>query len=141
MLVDATLPDGKKKCFLDLHGFQTPNDPGTGWPCPAVSDAYNVSRGEAVDDDGGKIAKRPYPVLAYFTKFVTCPECSKRWIAKPAATCSTKYGGCGHAFETSEINAAVSGAMPFVVEMDLDNNMVFVRTEPEEAMKLIAEQN
>jgi len=148
LLLDATLPDGKKKSFLDLHGFQTPNDAGTTWPCPSVSDAFNVSRGEAVDEDGKKVPKQPYPVLAFFTKIVKCPECGWSSVAiSSTVKCKHVIGKdpkgndieCGHPFSPREIGAGTTGAMPFIVELDLDNNVVLVRDDPGEAAKLVEE--
>ena len=100
------------------------------------------SRGEAVDDDGNKIPKRNYPALVYFTKMVSCPECGKTWVHHPTLTCNTKQGGCGYSFTEEDLRQlAESGAMPFVIEMDLDNNVVLVRMDPDEAQRIIKERN
>ena len=54
-LLDATLPDGQPKTFLDLHGFQTPVRQNGTWPCTEVADAWLVYNGEAEDSSGNKI--------------------------------------------------------------------------------------
>ena len=145
-LLNATLPDGQPKTFIDLHGFQTPVKQDGTWPCTEVADAFLVYNGEAVDEDGKKIPKRADPVLAYFTKLVRCPDCQRTVLAKTGATCKEqkvviggkeKTIGCGHAFTKKELEASFTGAMPFVIEMDVDNNVMLVRADPSEAELLV----
>ena len=145
-LLNATLPDGKPKTFVDLHGFQTPAKQDGTWPCTEVADAWLVYNGEAVDEDGKKIAKRADPVLAYFTKLVRCPDCQRTILSKTGATCKKrkivvggkeKTIGCGHVFTKKELEASFTGAMPFVIEMDVDNNVMLVRADPSEAELLV----
>jgi prepilin-type N-terminal cleavage/methylation domain-containing protein len=145
MLLSATLPDGNPKSFLDLHGFQTPVKQNGTWPCTEVADAWLVYNGEAVDSDGKRIPRRDDPVLAYFTKLVRCPECERVLLAQPGAVCRKEKimvggrqeeVGCGHIFSKAELDAAFSGAMPYVIEFDVDNNIILVRNDPSEAAKL-----
>lgn len=145
-LLNVEVSDGTTKDFLDLHGFQTPVKQDGTWPCAEVADAFLVYNGEAVDEDGKKIPKRADPVLAYFTKIVSCPDCGQLVISQTGATCKNmvrKGSGedeetCGHVFTKKDLEASFSGAMPFVIEMDVNNNVMLVRTEPGEAAKLIA---
>ena len=149
-LLNATLDDGKVKTFLDLHGFQTPVKQDGTWPCTEVADAWLVYNGEAEDSEGNKIPKRNDPVLAYFTKLVRCPECDRVLLHQPGAVCKKEKisvggqkveVGCGHVFTKSELEAGFTGAMPYVIEFDIDNNIMLVRSDPTEAYKLVKSSN
>jgi prepilin-type N-terminal cleavage/methylation domain-containing protein len=133
-LLDATLPDGTKKTFLDLNGFTTPVQSDVQkWPVRDVVDARLAYRGEAEDGDGNKISARKKPVLVYFAPFVQCPHC-ETWFA---LTGSRDY--CGnddckykqendkrYRFTRDEKKKPYQLAMPFTVYFDLNNNVVKV---------------
>ena len=73
-LINATLPDGTQKTFLDLHGFSTPIDASGDGPYEDVVDAYLAYTGDARKPDGSTFTQKK-PTLVYFAPF---PECPKR---------------------------------------------------------------
>ena len=58
-LINATLPDGTQKTFLDLHGFSTPIDASGDGPYEDVVDAYLAYTGDARKPDGSTFTKPP----------------------------------------------------------------------------------
>ena len=76
LLLDAKLPDGTRKNFLDLNGYSTPVESAVSkWPVKEVVDARLAYRGEATDESGKAIPARKKPVLVYFAPFIKCPHC------------------------------------------------------------------
>ena len=135
-LLDATLPDGTKKTFLDLNGFTTPVQPSVAddaWPVRDVVDARLAYRGEATDEDGKAISARKKPVLVYFAPFVKCPHCES-WYALTGSRdyCTDdecryrKENGKRYRFTRDEKKRPYQLAQPFRISFDLFNNVVEV---------------
>jgi prepilin-type N-terminal cleavage/methylation domain-containing protein len=132
-LLDATLPDGTPKTFLDLHGFSTPTDTSaTSGPYENVVDAWLAYNGEALTPDGSTFTQKK-PTLVYFAPFLECPKCHTFYAATGSRTfcedsqCQKDNGGKKYRFTRAQKAHPVSKAMPFVVEFDLFSNVVKVR--------------
>ena len=130
-LINATLPDGTQKTFLDLHGFSTPIDASGDGPYEDVVDAYLAYTGDARKPDGSTFTQKK-PTLVYFAPFLECPKCPALYPAPGSRTFCDNTKGEGHngnryRFTKSEKAHPVSKAMPFVIEFDLFSNVVKVR--------------
>ena len=132
-LLDATLPDGTQKTFLDLHGFSTPIDASGSGPYEDVVDAYLAYNGDARKPDGSAFTQKK-PTLVYFAPFLECPECHTFYAAGGSRTFCTskdcphyKSSGKQYRFTKSQKAHPVSKAMPFVIDFDLFSNVVNVR--------------
>lgn len=55
-LIDATLPDGTHKTYLDLRGFAVPTKITSTFPVDDTVDAQQALDGTAVDSDGNKVS-------------------------------------------------------------------------------------
>lgn len=133
-LLDAVLPDGTKKTFLDLNGFTTPVEPSVAkWPVRDVVDARLAYRGEATDDEGKAISARKKPVLVYFAPFVKCPHCETYFSLTGSRDYCTnddcayrKQEGKRYRFSRDEKRRPLQLAQPFRISFDLMNNVVEV---------------
>ena len=133
-LLDAKLPDGTRKNFLDLNGFSTPVEPTVSkWPVREVVDARLAYRGEATDDSGKAIPARKKPVLVYFAPFVKCPHCDTYFPLTGTRNFCTadeckyfKSNGKRYRFSKKEKNSPYQFAQPFKIDFDFNNNVVAV---------------
>lgn len=137
-LIDATLPDGTAKSFLDLKGFLTPEQDGLSendYPCTAMADALLVTRGEATYSDpasekyGNSIPRRKNPVLVYRAQFIVCPHCDKGYTKTADrrycdnTDCSYyKSNGDYYRFTAKERKRTISRGQPFRFTFDFNNN-------------------
>lgn len=64
-LIDAELPDGTRKTYLDLHGFAVPASKMTGSSVSDTVDAQQACDGEAVSADGKKVPKLTLGTTGY----------------------------------------------------------------------------
>ena len=133
-LLDAQLPDGTRKNFLDLNGFSTPVESSVSkWPVSAVVDARLAYRGEATDDDGKAVPARKKPVLVYFAPFVKCPHCETYFPLTGSRNYCTdddckyyKSNGKRYRFSKAEKRRPYQLAQPYRIVFDFQNNVVDV---------------
>jgi prepilin-type N-terminal cleavage/methylation domain-containing protein len=133
-LLDATLPDGTRKNFLDLNGFSTPVESSVStWPVREVVDARLAYRGEATDDSGQAIPARKKPVLVYFAPFIKCPHCETYYPLTGSRNFCTnddcKYWNNNskrYRFSKAEKRRPYQFAQPFKIVFDFQNNVVDV---------------
>ena len=131
-LLDASLPDGTPKTFLDLHGFSTPIDATGNGPYEDVVDAYLAYTGDAQKPDGSRFTNKK-PTLVYFAPFLRCPRCETYYAASGSRSfcdnseCAKKNDGKKYRFTKAEKAHPISKAMPFVIDFDLFSNVVKVR--------------
>lgn len=140
-MLDALLPDKMtRKTFLDLHNFQVPakdedDDSGSAsvskWPVTATIDAWDAySKGMTS------------PILVYFAKFVKCDHCNRYYFAghRDCDYPRNLYPGAdpecsfwkenGRTFRLPPAEQGFNGALPYVIEFDLANNVVKVTSDP-----------
>ena len=144
-LLDARLPDGTDKCFLNLKGFLTPESSGLGekdYPCAQMTDALLVTRGEATYSDpaesnyGSKIPKRDDPVLVYRAEFIVCPHCDRAYT-KNADRRYCNNNECSYytsnhdyyRFSAKERRRTSSRGVPFRFTFDFNNNVCIVSAD------------
>ena len=132
LLLDAQLPDGTRKNFLDLNGFSTPVDANVSkWPVTEVVDARLAYRGEATDESGKAIPARKKPVLVYFAPFLKCPHC-ETFFAGNKEYCENDdcpYRGTNdkrYRFTKDEKRRPYQRAQPYKIYFDFQNNVVSV---------------
>ena len=133
-LLDAQLPDGTRKNFLDLNGYSTPVESSVSkWPVREVVDARLAYRGEATDDSGKAVPARKKPVLVYFAPFIKCPHCETYYPLTGSRNFCTdddckywKNSGKRYRFTKAEKRRPYQFAQPYKIVFDFQNNVVDV---------------
>ena len=134
LLLDAQLPDGTRKNFLDLNGYSTPVESSVSkWPVREVVDARLAYRGEATDESGKAVPARKKPVLVYFAPFIKCPHCETYYPLTGSRNFCTeddckywKNSGKRYRFTKAEKRRPYQFAQPYKIVFDFQNNVVDV---------------
>lgn len=149
-LLEAKLPNGSTKTYLNLHGFVTPVKTGLSandYPVTQTVDALLAYEGEAVSDDINSseesVSKRKDPVLLFRTEMYKCPDCgvitrskacpnrSDNWAKEHDVNNGQKcpfYDKEGYARPLRNRDR-VMGAKPYTIKFDLNDNTVSVKAE------------